>query len=54
MRKLSTSACSLLLAANGVPVDWYFSTRKRGTYVVRVTATDAAGLVTVAEQTIVR
>lgn len=45
---------SLVCTVNGVPADWQFSARKRGTYVVRVTATDAAGLAAVAEQTIVR
>jgi hypothetical protein len=47
-------AVSLICTVNDVQVDWRFSARQKGTYVVRVTATDAAGNMSFAEQVIVR
>jgi hypothetical protein len=45
---------SLVCTVNGVKVDWQFSAKQKGTYVVRVTATDAAGNSAFAEKAIVR
>jgi hypothetical protein len=47
-------AVSLICTVNDVQVDWRFTARAKGTYVVRVTATDAAGNSSFAEQVIVR